>query len=141
MAPINLFESYIKRQVSLQLFEAVEKGLLPLADSLQQRAQKLKARREKILLEMAALKRQQAMLLNVIHPKKLDVFAKAMRKILLERRGATDKACLRLLVSEICTKRNQTEISGSYAALASAVLETRMDTELPIVSGSPIWSY
>ena len=116
---------------TMRLFEAVEKGLLPLDESLQQRAQKLKARKEEIMLEMAALNRQQEMPLDVIHPKNLDSFAKAMRKILLERKGTTGKAYLRLLVDEIRIKGNEAEISGSYAALASAVLETRVGTVVP----------
>ena len=40
-----------------RLYEAVEKGLLPMDDMLKVRAQKNKARREAVLIEMAGAKR------------------------------------------------------------------------------------
>lgn len=40
-----------------RLYEAVEKGLLPMDDMLKVRAQKLKSRRDAVLIEVAGTKR------------------------------------------------------------------------------------
>ena len=115
-----------------RLYEAVEKGLLPQDEFLQQRAQKLKARREEVIQELAGLKRQQAMPLDTLNPKRVDQFAKAMRSIMTERRNTTGKAYLRLLINEIRIKDNQATITGKNTALAFAMLEnTKVDTVVP----------
>jgi site-specific DNA recombinase len=115
-----------------RLYEAVEKGLLPQDEFLQQRAQKLKARREEIMLELAGLKRKQAMPLDMLNTKRVDQFAKAMRQIMTERRNTTGKAYLRLLIDEIRIEDDQATITGSDAALAFAMLEnTKADTVVP----------
>ena len=46
--------------VAGRLYEAAERGLLPINDTLQEREQKLKARQESVLLEMAGTRRQGA---------------------------------------------------------------------------------
>jgi len=46
---------------SERLFEAVEKGYLPMDDTLQERSHKLQARRQAVLLEIAGLKREKQM--------------------------------------------------------------------------------
>ncbi|HCI53074.1 MAG TPA: recombinase family protein [Gallionella sp.] len=115
-----------------RLYEAVEKGLLPQDEFLQQRAQKLKARREEIMLELAGLKRRQAMPLDMLNPKQVDQFAKVMRSIMTERRNTTGKAYLRLLINEIRIEENQATITGKNSALAFAMLEnTKVDTVVP----------
>ena len=115
-----------------RLYEAVEKGLLPQDEFLQQRAQKLKARREEIMLELAGLKRRQAMPLDTLNPKRVEQFAKAMRSIMTERRNTTGKAYLRLLINEIRIEENQATITGKNTALAFAMLEnTKVDTVVP----------
>ena len=115
-----------------RLYEAVEKGLLPQDDFLQQRAQKLKARREEIMLELAGLKRKQAMPLDILNPKRVEQFAKAMRSVMTERRNTTGKAYLRLLIDEIRIEKNQATITGKNTALAFAMLEnTKADAVVP----------
>lgn len=49
-----------------RLYEAVEKGLLPMDATLQERAQKLKARRESISIEMAGTRQQREIPLEKI---------------------------------------------------------------------------
>ena len=111
-----------------RLFEAVEKGLLPLDITLQQRSHKLQARRQEILVEIAGFRRRQA--LPDIKPRQVDLFCKALRMKLLDRSSGFSKEYLRRLVSEIRLTGNQAEITGSKAALACAV--TAME------SGSPL---
>lgn len=55
------------------------------AGTLQERAQKLKARRESILIEMAGTRRDSAMPLDKINAGQIDAFGKVMRTKLLDR--------------------------------------------------------
>ena len=73
------------RQQSDKLFEAVEKGFLPLNNSLQERANKHEVRRQEILMEMASLKRQKEMPLNKLGKKHVAVFCAALRERLCDR--------------------------------------------------------
>lgn len=116
---------------TVRLYEAVEKGFLPLDESLQERIQQLKIRKEEVVFKLTAMKNRNVSPLESISPGKLDLFSKAIRNVLLEKGNASAKAYLRLLVSEIRIKEMQAEITGSYAALASAVLKTRVGTEVP----------
>ena len=109
-----------------RLYEAVEKGLLPMDETLQQRAHKLQARRQEILIEIAGLKRQREMPLDLLKPKQISAFSKALRAKLLDRNSGFGKEYLKLLVNEIRIEGKQAQITGSYAALASAVAETKM---------------
>jgi site-specific DNA recombinase len=120
-----------------RLYEAVEKGLLPLDETLQERVQQLKTKKEEILFKLAAMKNRNALPLENISTDRLDLFARAMRNVLVENKNAGAKAYLRLLISEIRIKDKQAEITGSLAALASAVLKTKVGTGVPTFE--PIW--
>lgn len=109
-----------------RLYEAVEKGLLPMDETLQQRAHKLQARRQEILIEIAGFRRQKEMPLDLLRPKQIGAFSKALRAKLLDRNSSFGKEYLKLLVNEIRIEGKQAQITGSYAALASAVAETKM---------------
>ncbi len=69
--------------------------------------------------------------IDLINPNKLYEFSKAMRKVLHDHTNTTGKEYLRLLVSEILITGKQGEIRGSYAALTSAMIETKMGTVVP----------
>ena len=49
-----------------RLYEAVEKGLLPMDQTLTERAQKHKARREAVMIEMAQAQRQEEMPVSML---------------------------------------------------------------------------
>ena len=108
-----------------RLYEAVEKGLLPMDETLQQRAHKLQARRQEILIEIAGFRRQKEMPLDLLKPKQIGAFSKALRSKLLDRNSGFGKEYLKLLVSEIRIEGKEAQITGSYAALANAVAETK----------------
>ena len=120
-----------------RLYEAVEKGLLPLDATLQQRSHKLQARRQEILLEMAGHKRRQAM--PEVKPRQVDLFCKALRSKLMDRSSGFGKEYLRRLVGEIRLTGNQAEISGSTAALAFAVTQMKTGTSLEVPAFVPSW--
>ena len=120
-----------------RLYEAVEKGILPLDSSLQERSHKLQARRQELLIEIAGQRRQQQV--PDIKQNQLTAFTKALRTKLLDRAGGFGKEYLKLLVREIRVKGNQAEISGSYSALAQAVAETKMGTLDRVPTFVPNW--
>ncbi len=62
-----------------RLYEAVEKGLLPLDTTLQERSQKLQARRQDILVAMASLREKWEMPLSTLTPAHVERFARALR--------------------------------------------------------------
>ena len=110
---------------SERLFEAVEKGYLPLDETLQFRSHKLQAKRQEILLEIAGLKRQRNIPTDLMKPQNINAFSTALRSKLLDRSSRFGKEYLKLLVNEIRINGNEAEISGSYAVLAGAIAETK----------------
>ena len=115
-----------------RLYEAVEKGFLPMDGTLQDRAQKLKARRESILIEMAGTRQQKAIPLDKINAGQIQAFGDAMRIKLMDRENGFSKQYLRLLVNEIRVSGDEIKMTGSKAALVHAVLQKKMDTmEVP----------
>jgi site-specific DNA recombinase len=117
-------------QATGRLYEAVEKGLLPMDGTLQERAQKLKARRESILIEMAGTRQQKAIPLDKINAGQIQAFGNAMRTKLLDRENGFSKQYLRLLVNEIRVSGNEIRMTGSKATLVHAVLQKKMDTAM-----------
>lgn len=120
-----------------RLFEAVEKGLLPLDATLQQRSHKLQARRQEILVEIAGHVRRQT--LPEIKPRQVDLFCKALRTKLLDRSSGFGKEYLRRLVSEIRLTGNQAKISGSKAALVQAVSTMEKGSPLMVPTSVNGW--
>ena len=120
-----------------RLYEAVEKGLLPLDSSLQERSHKLQARRQELLILTAGYRRQQQ--LPDIKQNQLTAFTKALRIKLLDRSSGFGKEYLKLLVSEIRINGHQAEITGSYSALAHAIDESKMDSLDRVPSFVPNW--
>ena len=107
-----------------RLYEAVEQGVLPLDASLQERVRKQQARRQEILIEMAGLRRRGGLPLQNLRPGHIDAFARVVRAKLLTNSGFA-KQYLRLLVSVIRLDGHELRITGSYAALAHAVGQSK----------------
>jgi hypothetical protein len=120
-----------------RLYEAVEKGLLPLDSTLQERSHRLQARRQELLIEIAGQRRQ--LQVPEIKQNQLTAFTTALRSKLLDRTSGFGKEYLKLLVSEIRVMGNQAEITGSYSALAGAVAEMKMGTLDRVPTFVPNW--
>ena len=120
-----------------RLYEAVEKGFLPLDSSLHERSHKLNARKQELLIQVAGYRRQQQF--PEIKQNQLEAFTKALRTKLLDRKSGFGKEYLKLLVSEIRIKDNQAEVTGSYSALAHAVEETKKHSLERVPSFVPNW--
>ena len=97
-------------------------------DTLQHRSHKLQARRQEILLEIAGLKRQRDLPTDLLKPQHIHAFTTAIRSKLLDRESRFGKEYLKLLVNEIRINGDEAQITGSYAALAGAIAETKKGT-------------
>ena len=115
-------------QETTRLYEAVGKGYLPMDDSLNRHSHRLQARRQEILTSIAGFKRQQQMPLDLLQTKHINAFTAALRTKLLDRDSSFGREYLRLLVSKISILGNEATITGSYAALASAMAEKNLGT-------------
>lgn len=67
-----------------RLYEAVEKGLLSLDDTLSSRASKIKARRDIVVRDLDSARQSRETPLDILSPATVDAFAKVMRKRLLD---------------------------------------------------------
>ncbi len=122
-----------------RLYEAVEKGRLPLDTTLQERSQKLQARRQDVLVASAALRDKWEVPLNKLTPVQLQKFTHALRTRLVDTASGFGKAYLNLLVDEIRLDGSELHTKGSYRALARAVSlskEGKLDT---VPSFVPEW--
>ena len=113
---------------SNQLYEAVEKGLLPMDETLAARANKIQAQRQALLLEIAGLRRLKQMPVDALGEQKVQAFTTVLRERLIEKDRTFSKHYLKLLVDEIRCFDKQLVMKGSYAALAKMVGETKKGT-------------
>ena len=104
-----------------RLYEGIESGVIKLDDVLRDRTDKLQARRQAILAEIAGLKTKTTLPGNLLQSHHIDAFTKALRAKLLES-GVFAKEYLRLLVDEIRVNKQDVKLTGSYGALAQAVV-------------------
>jgi DNA invertase Pin-like site-specific DNA recombinase len=122
-----------------RLYEAVEKGLLPLDTTLQGRSQKLQARRQDILVAIASLREKWQLPLSTITPAQVERFARALQTRLLDTASGFGKAYLNLLVDEIRLDGNELRIQGNYGALARAVSLSKEGKLDKVPSFVPVW--
>ena len=122
-----------------RLYEAVEKGLLPLDSTLTERAHKLKARREAILIEIAGIKREKEIPLRMIGETHVNGFCKALKSKFFDRASIFSKEYLKLLVDEIRVQQRQITIRGSYLALAHALSTKKLGNPEWVPSFGGVW--
>src|SRR6185369_3173215 len=109
------------KQQTDKLYEAVEKGFLPLNASLQERVNKHEVRRQEILVELASLKQQKDMRLSKLGKNHIAAFCAAPKERLCDKASNFGKEYLKLLVDEIRVVKKEVPLSGSYSALAGAL--------------------
>jgi len=118
-----------------RLYEAVEKGILPMDDTLTVRAQKLKGRRDALMIELAGLRRSKEMPVAMLSAAHVESFGVALRARLQEGGGSFPKRYLRQFVSDIRFDGTKVTMSGRKDALMAAALETEMGTARVPTSG------
>ncbi len=116
------------QQRSQKLYDAVEKGLLPMDPTLTERAHKLQAQRQALLAEISGVRRLKQIPVKALGEKKVQVFVAALRERLLNKDRVFSKKYLKLLVEEIRYQDRQLVMKGSYAAVAKIVGESKRGT-------------
>jgi len=109
------------QRASGRLFEAVERGLLPMDGTLAKRAHTLQAERQAILGELAGVKREKQLPAALLSPRHVQVFCRALQALMRDGRSEFGKRYLRLLVEEIRVEGQTVILRGSHAALAQAM--------------------
>ena len=116
-----------------RLYDAVQEGVLSLDDTLRNRSQKLQARRNEALLEIAKLEDQRLQALPKVDVRKIQAFCKVLEIRLKDISSGFGKAYLRMLVDEIRLEGNELKVRGSFGKLGDAfgVLEKMRPGEVP----------
>ncbi len=119
---INELNKQLKlvEQKQQKLLEAIEMGIIDLDETTQRRAQQHKAAREALLIELAAVRREQSIPVDkLLRASQIEVFAKTLKAKLLAKDSKLAKSYLNLLVDEIVVKENTAVVKGSYGALVA----------------------
>ena len=104
-------------------------------DTLTARAQKLKGRRDALLIEMESVRRSKEMPVAALNSAHVEAFGAALRSRLQEGAGSFPKRYLRQFVTSISYDGSRLTMSGRKDALMVAALEKKMGTaKVPISS-------
>jgi len=119
---VTLNAEFKKLEQQLErLYEAVEHGLLPLDDTLSRRSQRLQARRQELLVEIAGTRQKVHMPANAISKRQINAFCNALKSRLMDKESGFGKRYLSLLVDEVRVEGKEATMRGSHAALAHAL--------------------
>ncbi|MDE2252913.1 MAG: hypothetical protein KGL42_01385 [Betaproteobacteria bacterium] len=105
-------------------------GMPPMDGMLSARVQRLKARRDAAMLEIAVARRTEGIPLTALSSSQLDAFATAMRWRALYRASGSSKRSLRQFVSGITFDGQSVRmrVQGKRAALLAAAMGEKMGT-------------
>lgn len=116
-----------------RLYEGVESGVLSLDDTLRTRIQKLKAKREELLIQLSGIKRQIQLPIKAIKKTHINAFCSALKQRFNDADSGFGKAYIKLLVDEIRVEARQAVITGSYGSLAQVVASGQLDSSVSSV--------
>ena len=102
-----------------RLYEAVEKGLLPMDETLKKRSDQLRTARDALLIEVTNARQEMLAPVVQVLPSMVDTFSRGIRRKLQDKDFA--KRYLQLLVDKIVVSEDVVTISGDKAKLASAI--------------------
>lgn len=129
---INELNRQLKQQEERRnrLLEAIETGAIDY-DTIQRRAQQLKASIEALHIEIAGVRRVEALPLQYLKPSMVDTFGKALRAKLLSADSGLAKGYLKLLVDEIRVEGKEYTVKGRETAVAEAMLKLGHTAQVP----------
>lgn len=127
------------KQGTDRLYEAVERGLLPLDSCLHDRVRQHQARRQEILIEMAGVRRQQEFPLSKMGKEYVQAFCSVLSAKLKQKESNFGKEYLRLLVDEIRVDGREVYLKGSYGTLAAVVQKTKLGRSFGVPSFGNVW--
>ena len=93
--------------------------------TLRERAQRNKARREEMLIEIARLRQKKEIPLSRFGFKQISAFCSALNGKFRDRSSNFGKEYLKILIDEIKLAGREVIIKGSYAALSEAIPKTK----------------
>ncbi len=111
-----------------RLYEAIEQGVVTLDDTFQRRIGAARNAREAVLVQMAGLRRVQALPIERVLPSQIEAFSRAIRAKVQDRGSTFAKDYLRALVDQITVYDGTATIVGSNAKLLHAVAQTKKGT-------------
>ena len=113
-----------------RLLDAIENGYIEMDFLVKERAQKNKARREEILIQIAGLKKEREMPLSKIGQKRINEFCTTLKRRLKDKKTNFGRDYLRLLIDEIRIKGKEVYMKGYYSVMAGALLAKKVGTPL-----------
>ncbi len=109
------------RKATEGLASAIEAAGLPVNAILLKRVREREVQRQAILAEIAGLERERAFPVDLLSPKHVEAFCRAVRAEILDETSEFGKRYLGLLVEEVRVDGQTAVMRGSEAALAQAV--------------------
>ncbi|MFL2946283.1 MAG: recombinase zinc beta ribbon domain-containing protein [Parvibaculales bacterium] len=104
------------------LMQSIEAGLFDFNDeTLKNRVQKLKARKEELLIQQSGIKRRQNLLPQTINNAQVDAFCQALQNKFNDPASGFGKGYLNFLVDEVRIEKDQAVMKGRNRALAEFV--------------------
>ncbi len=112
-----------------RLYDTIERGIVSLDDTFERRIATARSAREAILVEMAGLRRIQALPIERVLPSQVSVFSRVIRAKLQDRSSPFAKDYLHTLVDRITVYEGTATIRGSNAKLLQMAGGTRKGTD------------
>ena len=130
---INELNRQLKQTEERQhrLLDAIETGIVDLDETVQSRAQSLKAAREALIIEIAGVRSDHSRPIDQIKASQVEAFAKALKANLLSKDSTIAKTYLNLLVDKIVVTEHTANVIGSYNGLAQAATLDKMKNWQP----------
>lgn len=124
----------------LRLLDAIESGIVDLDETTQRRAQQLKQAKDALHIQIAEARTSAIPPeIEFLKPSQIDVFGKALCRLLQDKDSTLIKSYVRLFVEEIVVKDDEAIIRGSYAAMAQALHQMKMGTSNLVPTVIPNW--
>ncbi len=112
-----------------RLYDAIERGTVSLDDTFERRIATARSAREAILVELAGLRKIQALPIERVLPSQVNVFSRVIRAKLQDRSSPFAKDYLHALVDRITVYEGTATIRGSNARLLQMAGGTKKGTD------------
>ena len=121
-----------------RLYEAVENGFLPMDETLQARAEKLRVRRQDVLIELSSIRRVSQTPFSTISKRHIEAFSKTLRSRLMTKNDFS-KGYLKLLVNKITVNDGEAVIEGDSKVLMETLGGIKKGTPERVPSFISVW--
>jgi hypothetical protein len=116
-----------------RLLEAIESGVVELDEITHKRFQQLKTAREALLIKLTEVRTAPVPpAIEHLKASQVDLFGKALRKLLQAKDSSLIKSYVQLLVDEVLIEDDEAVIRGSQDSLAHALQQMKMGTNIQV---------